>query len=401
MKIILTAMVAAILSLQTALAMEQIRENVDEKTTNLFQVFARATLIAKRPEALQAVRQRLKSLPQFAAAFIFDEKNLTIQVHLPHPMVMNIIESCNLFVDCDYSGWSSRGCDLTQYFNCSHERKRVNYIHDAWLSNDKTSPKKVAWEKAVPEKINNFEEIFDFVFNQNGCKGLIFSENHMDFVCQAWLIYLLPTLVKDYGVKTIICELPFQLQPMLDQYFRSQDEELPPELSSCLIYLDQWATLHENNPAGTIADLVKAAKKAGIESVKAADTLMKHLGYGPESSLDRCVTFNQSLAHFYEPNVRSIVFCGFSHATTYRLKNNLEKCAYGLREILGFPALHIFSSLSQPNYGEEGIYFHKFQEFKEIFSNTSLVGFCSTENAEGQQLQTDFEVFINDIPYEG
>lgn len=388
MRSILLAVISTILSLQTGLAMEQIRRDVNEKTMKGFQVFAPSTLVAKKPEALQTVRQGLKTLPQFATAFIFDEKKLTIQVHLPHLMVMNILESCNLFVDCDYFGWSSRGCDLTQYFNCSHERKRVNDIYDAWLSNDKMSPKKVEWEKAAPEKFNNFEEIFDYVFNQNGYDGLIVTEDHIDFVCQAWLIHLLPALVKDYGVKRLICELPFQLQPLLDSYFSSQDEELPSELSSCLVYLDQWVTPLGNHSGTTNVNLVKAAKKAGIESVIAADTLMKHLGYGPESSLDRCVTFNQFSARFYEPNERSIMYCGLGHASAYRLKKDLGKFAYGLREILGFPALHIFSFLSQPSYGEEGIFFHKVPEFKDISS-------------DGQQLQNDFEVFINDIPDEG
>lgn len=386
MKNILFAMIAAILTFTTGLASEQMREGENEKHPKGFQVISPVTLKAKTLTGYTKIKETLESFPQFATAYVCDEHNLKVNVHLPHASVMTILPQYILYIECaNLQNREYRDDCFPEWVTCSHSYEMAR-ASDCWRSNNKMTQKKIDWKTPTSEIFDSFKDIFDYVFHQNGCNGLIFGEYHTDPVCRAWLIHLLPMLVKDYGVQTLFCEIPFQLQPLFDQFFSSQDDEMPPALAACLINPDpMMAKIDQNNPAGTMVDVVKAAKKAGIKSVKAIDNIMEHIALNENSSLDRDVTMNQWGGKYYDAKVRSVFYNGLSHSTT---KRYMKKCAYGLREILGLPALNIFSSKSNTSYEKEGKYFNQVPEFKEIWRKN---------DQPIEQLQADFEVFTNNL----
>lgn len=349
---------------------------------NGFKEIEPVTLTAYKLKGYEQIERKLGNFSQFSEAFVYDKDNRKVTIHLPHAIVIGIIGN-EVHIECLSLG--IKDSDLwSELVGCSHSYNGPN-VRESWTANNETVPKEIKWKLPATARFDSFEDIFDYVFIKNGYKGLIFGESHNDFTCRYTLIEMLPILVKKYGIETLFVEQPFELQPLLDQYFKFQTHKMPPELKHCLEYIDgvaaKFSQVYPAN-AGYVA-LIKAAKRAGIKSVKAIDNLLEYY-CADKDTLDRRVTMNQDFPIYYDPNVRSIGFGGWGHSTTSRLTEQEKKRVYGLREISGLPAINIFSSLIQPNYGEPGIYFRESPQFGKPSGNSGQ-----------EQMEADFDIYVD------
>ncbi|QMT60065.1 hypothetical protein [Legionella sp. PC997] len=213
--------------------------------------------------------------------------------------------------------------------------QKTNYSHSGWsFSQASHSYFSVPQRKEALKK--SFEELKN---NKTLPNGIFLGEIHHHKFPKKFLIGNLEYF-KQLGIKTLFFEFLFydRHQQLLDAYFHSTSDELPPELAAYLYFKD----LASGCGFSGYTDIVKAAKKAGIRIV-ALDSYpailsciksfqMKYLD-GDEQF--RIHSFNGNAAKIIEKENNKepyLAFLGFDHS--YIGENSRYKNIKSVAELL-------------------------------------------------------------------
>lgn len=303
-------------------------------------------------EYFDDIKQKLcKYDDKFKLAFQFDDKNHTIMIFLPLPLVQAIMLECgyDFFYKDKHFNFSYKLS--TKSISCTFPFSDLLYKETlaAKYNNDHIEPKIINIID-IPEdnkSDHGFHILFNFLFEKY--HGVIIGEAHNDFSAR-YTLCLLMTYFSEIGIKKIYVEfIPIQLQNIIDNYMDANTYEMPDILSS---YLDFITHNTPNNIKHfnefTYKKIVELAKKHNIKIYGIDDEKFLSLANVDNNHTARIVTMNQLAKKCYDNNNKDekcIIFCGQLHATTCISDDN--KNIWGIRELLGLPSIYIRSSLAK------------------------------------------------------
>ncbi len=269
----------------------------------------------------------------------------------------------------------SATCD---YYRIKHYKTKADYVNEInalchqyeTLSHTKNylkPPRFFNQEKNSSYQVNDRKAILKSLFEQvinekNNELGLFFNEIHHHNFPKIFLTANF-NYFKKLGFKTLFFEflLYERHQTLLDEYFNSDNEELPIELAYYLKYQENNARCH---PLG-YTNIVKAAKKAGIRIV-ALDSYASLLSCGViESKIPhaRIKSFNFYASEIIKKENKEnpyLVFLGLHHGYIkgyHDIKSVAglasSSCSIFLKDLSGSPTIQSetycpFFSKSQP-----------------------------------------------------
>ena len=228
----------------------------------------------------------------------------------------------------------------TRFFK--QERNSSNQI------NDRKAVLKSLFEEVTLEKSNDF--------------GLFFNEIHHHKFPKKFLTANF-NYFKKLGFKTLFFEflLYERHQTLLDEYFKSDSDELPIELAYYLQYQERGASRGLLGSLGGYTNIVKSAKKAGIRIV-ALDSYASLLSIGltPHARIKSFNSYAQKIIRKEYGGNPYLVFLGLYHGYAkgyYGIKSVAEfvpsSCSVFLKDQSGSPNIESetyfpFFSKSQP-----------------------------------------------------
>ncbi len=224
----------------------------------------------------------------------------------PWDMITNLLS--NVFTDefCDKLQPPSDPIQRSQYllklqttFSYKHKNleSHVKKLTNAYKKAAQKIPTTIKVNKNNPKYSNHdLNAFFEETLSNREINGLIIGENHHSIYPKGLLINYI-NLLKNLGVTTIFLErfiYKFH-QPLLDAYFKSQNDELPIELKAIATKADEVYNLGKFG----YENIIKTCKKNNIRIV-ALDDLSSRL-----SANFRCYFWEQRIPGFnyYAANI--------------------------------------------------------------------------------------------------